>query len=924
MRLLNRIIVATAILVSLSGCRISKNELNEQLIFDTVDPLEKIFEETASFKTVPAHAEVAMGEHATFQFVMRSSEPVENLAAKIVQITSGDEQLTDWSIGFVGYVEVGRNTPEPSRDKLYSISGFYPDPIRSIPPTKIHGNQTQAIWITIPIPLETEPGTYKGKVILSGKLDHRRFRIKKDFKITVYPPQIRHQTLWLTNWFTVNPQQLSRMNQGIVPEQFSEEYWSLVRLLAKKMADYRQNVALISPLQLADYTLHDTLYSIDFSNFTRMVEIFMEEGVIGRIEGGHIGGRDSTWISPFVVYVPVIEEDTTIFEKFPISNDTAKIFYRQFIPELDSLLSEKGWSGIYLQHIADEPIPENIDSYVEVSKFLKELAPGFKIIEACHTRDLEDMVDVCVPQLNFLHEDFEFYKGKQAAGDEVWYYTCLAPQGNYANRFIELPLIETRILHWINYRFGIDGYLHWGLNHWRGDPFVETTDIITESGNVLPGGDAWIVYPSSHKVLSSLRLEAMRDGVADFELLRMLEKEYPDEAKEIARQVVYQFDRYDIHVKAFREKRRRILELLSEEEGRGSGKVHVDAFISGEEGYQTYRIPSVLTTKTGTILAFAEGRSSLSDHAENDIVLKRSLDGGFTWSPLETIAEDGENCLNNPTAVQIHETGRILLMYQRYFKGFDEHKAEPGYEGEKVCRTYIIYSDDDGVTWSESEEVTRGVKRATVVTSTATGPGIGIELTRGEYAGRIIMPFNQGPYGDWKVYTAYSDDQGKTWNYGEVAPESSEGMGNEVQMVEMPDGRLQLNSRSASGNKLRKVAFSQDGGESWSGLVDHPELPEPECMGSILRFSFTWRSDRSRILFSNPASQEKREMGTIRISYDEGKTWPVSKVVHSGSFAYSCLTKIDQETVGLLYEKDNYKKITFVIMNLDWLEDQEQ
>lgn len=921
---MNRIIVLTAVLVSFSGCKISKKELNELLIFDAVDPLEKIFEETASFKTIPAHAEVARGEHATLQFVLRSSKPIEKLEVKIDPVTLGDKELGNGSTGYVGQVEVGRNTPEPSRDKLHSLSGFYPDPIFTEPPSTIRRSKTQSIRITIPVALESEPGTYTGKIILSGKLDHQRFRVKRDFSVTVYPPRITNQTLWLTNWFTVSPSQLSRLNREIAPEPFSEEFWSLVRLLAKKMADYRQNVALISPLQLAEYTLNDTLYTIDFTHFIKMVEIFMEEGVIGRIEGGHIGSRDSTWVSPFIVYVPVIDEDTTIFKKFPIQSDTAKIFYRQFIPRLDSLLREKGWSGIYLQHIADEPIPENIDSYVEISKFIKGLAPSFMIVEACHTRDLEDMVDVWVPQLNFLHEDFDFYKEKQAEGDEVWYYTCLAPQGNYANRFIELPLIETRILHWINYRFGIDGYLHWGLNHWRGDPFVETTDIITESGNVLPGGDAWIVYPADHEILSSLRLEAMRDGVADFELLRMLEKRYPDEAKEIARQVVYQFNRYDINLNAFRQKRRRILELLSKEQDVSSADTtHIDVFISGKEGYDTYRIPAVLTTSIGTILAFSEGRSSLSDHAENDIVLKRSLDGGFTWTPLEVIAEDGENCLNNPTAVQIGETGRILLMYQRYLKGFDEHKAEPGFNGDKVCRTYIVYSDDDGVSWSDPEEVTRSVKRETVVTSTATGPGVGIELTRGKHAGRIIMPFNQGPYGNWKVYAAYSDDQGKTWDYGEVAPEHSAGMGNEVQMVEMPDGTVQLNARSASGNKFRKVAFSKDGGETWSGLVDHPELPEPECMGSILRFSFTWRSDRSRILFSNPASQEKRETGTIRISYDEGKSWPVSKVIHNGSFAYSCLTKIDPETVGMLYEKDNYGKITLAIIPLVWLEDTE-
>jgi hypothetical protein len=128
-----------------------------------------------------------------------------------------------------------------------------------------------------------------------------------------------------------------------------------------------------------------------------------------------------------------------------------------------------------------------------------------------------------------------------------------------------LPLIKTRILHWINYRFGIPGYLHWGFDFWRGgDPYEETTSIQLESGTILPGGDAWIVYPGDSAIHSSIRLEAMRDGIVDYELLKMLEKDHPEVAAELARQVVYRFDYYDIHIGAFREKRRRILEMLSE------------------------------------------------------------------------------------------------------------------------------------------------------------------------------------------------------------------------------------------------------------------------------------------------------------------------------------------------------------------------
>jgi hypothetical protein len=331
------------------------------------------------------------------------------------------------------------------------------------------------------------------------------------------------------------------------------------------MAEYRQNVALISPLRLAEYRLEPTgEYQIDFSRFDRTVDIFREEGVIGRIEGGHIGTRAGGWISDFVVFVPKVEEDTTIFEKHRMSSDSAKEFYSQFIPELMDHLREKGWDQIYMQHLMDEPIPDNIGSYVEVARFVEKLAPGLKIVEACHSKDLDNTVDVWVPQLDYMDQDYEFYRKRAEAGDEIWFYTCLNPKGEYANRFIELPLIKTRILHWINYRYHIPGYLHWGFDFWRGDPYDETTSIQLESGTILPGGDAWIVYPGDSSINSSIRLEAMRDGIVDYELLKMLELKYPEEAAELARQIVYQFDYYDINIEAFRQKRKQILEMLSE------------------------------------------------------------------------------------------------------------------------------------------------------------------------------------------------------------------------------------------------------------------------------------------------------------------------------------------------------------------------
>jgi len=342
-----------------------------------------------------------------------------------------------------------------------------------------------------------------------------------------------------------------------------------------------------------------------------------------------------------------------------------------------------------------------------------------------------------------------------------------------------------------------------------------------------------------------------------------------------------------------------------------------DVYVAGD-GYPTYRIPAVVVTREGTILAFAEGRASQSDASQNDLVLRRSLDGGRSWTPVQVLAEDGANVLVNPTAVVL-DTGRVLLMYQRYPHGFHEREVEPGYTGDRICRSYLMHSNDDGVSWSAPREITRSVKRPTGVTSIASGPGIGIQLRYGPHAGRILMPFNEGPWGAWNVYAVYSDDDGETWQYGETAPKNATGHPNEVQMIERMDGTVLLNARSIGGVRRRKSAISRDGGHTWTSLRDVDVLVEPECQGTIIRYDTPLVAGKDVYLFANPASTEARVNGTVRLSYDGGETWPVARTVYAGPFAYSCLTVLPDGTIGLLYERDGYERITFARFNLAWL-----
>lgn len=180
-------------------------------------------------------------------------------------------------------------------------------------------------------------------------------------------------------------------------------------------------------------------------------------------------------------------------------------------------------------------------------------------MEACLDHNMVGAIDIWVPILQSLHKNWDFFAERKKAGDRVWFYTCLHPDGEYANRFVELPLIKTRLLHWINFRYGIEGYLHWGFNFWRPYPWENA------GSRDLPGGDTHIVYPSKAGpgIIESIRWEAMRDGIEDHELLSQLAEKDPDAAMRLAVRHIIDWDKYDTDLKTFRATRRELLEALS-------------------------------------------------------------------------------------------------------------------------------------------------------------------------------------------------------------------------------------------------------------------------------------------------------------------------------------------------------------------------
>jgi hypothetical protein len=239
----------------------------------------------------------------------------------------------------------------------------------------------------------------------------------------------------------------------------------------------------------------------------------------------------------------------------------------------------------------------------------------------------------------------------------------------------------------------------------------------------------------------------------------------------------------------------------------------------------------------------------------------------------------------------------------------------------------VTFSDDHGKTWAEPREITDSVKEPGWGWY-ATGPGVGIQLERGEHEGRLLVPCDHRVQIEGKgvmhSHVFYSDDHGETWKLGGTVDQHTD----ECQVVELSDGTLMINMRNYWGrdgkeqdkDKMRAVATSRDGGASWEDLHFDQILIEPICQASFLRYPKIQDSSEDQLLFSNPASTTKRHRLTVRLSHDGGKTWPVAKLLHEGPSAYSCLTALPDGSIGCLYEggeNHSYEKIIFARFSLE-------
>lgn len=371
----------------------------------------------------------------------------------------------------------------------------------------------------------------------------------------------------------------------------------------------------------------------------------------------------------------------------------------------------------------------------------------------------------------------------------------------------------------------------------------------------------------------------------------------------------------------------------------------ITLFTAGVDGYYIYRIPGMIVTPAGSILAYIEARrdKQYGDWGQIDIFMRRSTDGGKTWDNQRKIAHLGDpvvpydgapshgdthhtarQTVNNSVAFADHVTGQVHVLYC-----IDYHNC------------FYMVSDDDGLTFSKPVQITECMepwKKQVNWKLIATGPGHGIQLR----SGRLIVPVWLSPSGEEghehlpnTVSTIYSDDHGKTWQAGQIVAPIDWGWNlNETAITQLSDGRVMLNIRSQRLENKRLISFSDDGSSDWSVPVFDDALSDPVCMASLINMDPHQTDAPNRILFANPSGQRRRkpdepnnawchrENLVVRLSLDDAKTWPYARLLQSGHSSYSDLAVHDDQTILCFYEMENEQQIHDVLLarfNLAWL-----
>lgn len=405
---------------------------------------------------------------------------------------------------------------------------------------------TTALRLHVPMALSADPGARRFVIRVSCGEQAMELPLTVVVHKAAIPPAGR-ESLPYTNWFSLH-QMASR--HKLMP--WSEEHWEMIGQYARLMHHGRQNTFWVTWGDV--FSREKTGLVLNRERLRRIVQVFSEAGLY-YIEGGHVAGRHKGEWSATYFDVSVGGPRATSEEG---NADLAKAC-KQLMEEIE----KNNWRARWIQHVTDEPTAENATDYRILTGMVRKYMPGLPILDATMNTAMAGSVDFWCPQAQEYQKHRDVFVTQQLLGDKVWFYTCCLPGGPWTNRLLDMELLRPAYFGWGAALYDLDGFLHWGLNHYGSgqDPFQQS--VIPHSGDThLPGGDTHIVYPGPTGPWSSLRLEAQREGFEDYELLKMLKAKDRNKAEEIIRRTFRGFDDFSKDTKTFRGARKALLESL--------------------------------------------------------------------------------------------------------------------------------------------------------------------------------------------------------------------------------------------------------------------------------------------------------------------------------------------------------------------------
>lgn len=478
-----------------------------------VSDMKRVFED--GYKLPPMCDTIKMfgirGEVLSGQCALSPKNNISNVTVEVSALknqVSGNvlpARNVEWN--FVGSIPLTKNTPnQPLTAIVRPAPARFPDYLMAEKQINVNKGAWQSVWLTISIPGEAEAGKYAGKITIKSGQEEQSLPVV----VIVYPlslPVERH--LKVAEHY--NTRNFVKVHG--IQEQYSGEWFAMLRRYADNMVTHRQNVFGV-PMESIEITrLKTGELEFDFTHFDQIAQVFWNTGKMDYMETGGLGKwGPNGWSGSEILMIDLAAENSETGEKITLPGKDAFPF---LLPAIESHLRQKGWLQKTLFHVRDEPSIHNALAWCELSKYVHKYAPDLIRMDAIETTYLLNDIEVACPKLDALGSWFGAYKKAQQKGVELWFYTVGIYQGSlFPNKTIDMPVIDNRIMHWLDYKYDITGFLHWGWNQWTADPYKDVGMHI---------GDAWHVYPVKDGVLNSLRWEQMRNGLQDYECFLMLE-----------------------------------------------------------------------------------------------------------------------------------------------------------------------------------------------------------------------------------------------------------------------------------------------------------------------------------------------------------------------------------------------------------------